>query len=227
MTKTKMLHRAAERLFPDDTNRYGALPALLVLLTVVSGIVDAVSFLGLGHVFVANMTGNVVFLGFALAGASDLSARHSLLAVGSFVAGAWATGRAAGRITAKGRLFVSVTAAHTTLVGAALAVVLTTGHRGGEVQAALIALLGGGMGMQNAVVRRIAVPDLKTTVLTFTITGLADDPFGAPRVRRLASLAAMFTGALCGAALHLGPGPAAALAAATALLASVTVAALT
>ena len=48
------------------------LPALLCTLTAVSGVVDAVSFLALGHVFVANMTGNVVFLGFAAAGAANL-----------------------------------------------------------------------------------------------------------------------------------------------------------
>ena len=36
------------------------------------GVVDAVSILSLGRVFVANMTGNVVFVGFALAGASGL-----------------------------------------------------------------------------------------------------------------------------------------------------------
>jgi uncharacterized membrane protein YoaK (UPF0700 family) len=38
-------------------------------MTAVTGVVDAVSFLALGHVFTANMTGNIVFLGFALAGA--------------------------------------------------------------------------------------------------------------------------------------------------------------
>jgi uncharacterized membrane protein YoaK (UPF0700 family) len=37
-------------------------------MTVVTGLVDALSYLALGHVFVGNMTGNVVFLGFALAG---------------------------------------------------------------------------------------------------------------------------------------------------------------
>ena len=52
-----------------------ALPAVLFTLTMVTGIVDAASFLGLGHIFTANMTGNVVFLGFAAAGAPGLSVR--------------------------------------------------------------------------------------------------------------------------------------------------------
>ncbi len=58
-----------------------ALPAVLVGLTAVTGLVDAVSYLALGHVFTANMTGNVVFLGFALAGAPGLSVMRSGMAV--------------------------------------------------------------------------------------------------------------------------------------------------
>src|SRR5437867_4505398 len=46
---------------------HGPLSPLLLRLTVVTGLVDAFSYLVLGRVFVANMTGNVVFLGFALA----------------------------------------------------------------------------------------------------------------------------------------------------------------
>ena len=38
--------------------------ACLLLLTFATGIVDAISVLALGHVFVANMTGNIIFLGF-------------------------------------------------------------------------------------------------------------------------------------------------------------------
>ena len=49
-------------------------PYALLLMTVVTGLVDAVSFLSLGHVFTANMTGSVVLLGFAAAGASGFSA---------------------------------------------------------------------------------------------------------------------------------------------------------
>jgi hypothetical protein len=54
----------------------------------VTGIVDAVSFLALGHVFTANMTGNVIFLGFAIGGASDLSVPGSLMALVCFAVGA-------------------------------------------------------------------------------------------------------------------------------------------
>ena len=53
---------------PSRGAKDGLLPPLLVALTVVTGLVDAFSYLVLGHVFVANMTGNVVFFAFALAG---------------------------------------------------------------------------------------------------------------------------------------------------------------
>ena len=63
----------------------GPLPPLPIGLTVVSGLVDAVSYLGLGHVFVANMTGNVVFLRFVAggAGAFMLGALARTSAIGS------------------------------------------------------------------------------------------------------------------------------------------------
>jgi len=70
----------------------------LAALTVVSGFVDAVSFLGLGHVFTANMTGNVVLLGFAAAGAPGFSMAASLCALAAFVVGAVAGGRLARRV---------------------------------------------------------------------------------------------------------------------------------
>ena len=74
------------------------LTAALIALTVSCGVVDAVSFLALGRVFVATMTGNVIFLGFALAGELSLSVLASLTAIGSFVAGVLAGGLLAARL---------------------------------------------------------------------------------------------------------------------------------
>src|SRR5215469_14900630 len=70
-----------------------ASPAILLAMTAVTGVVDAVSFLAMGHVFTANMTGNVVLLGFALAGASGLSVSRSSVALIAFLAGAIVGGR--------------------------------------------------------------------------------------------------------------------------------------
>ena len=70
-----------ETLVPRPGGRHGPLPPLLLGLTVVTGLVDAFSYLVLGHVFVANMTGNVVFLGFALVGAPGFSIGASAVAL--------------------------------------------------------------------------------------------------------------------------------------------------
>src|SRR2546428_13786635 len=73
------------------------LPGALVVLPAATGLIDAVSYLALGHVFTANMTGNVVFLGFAVAGAPGLSIPRSAVSLGAFLAGAVAGGRLAAR----------------------------------------------------------------------------------------------------------------------------------
>ena len=93
-------------LVPARGGQHGPLPPLLISMTLVTGLVDAFSYLLLGHVFVANMTGNVVFLGFALAGAPGFSVAASLAALASFAFGALLGGRLAARHRGhRGRLF--------------------------------------------------------------------------------------------------------------------------
>ncbi|MGW6016344.1 YoaK family protein, partial [Streptomyces sp. NPDC055210] len=67
--------------------------ASLMTLTAVSGLIDAISYLGLGHVFTANMTGNVVVIGFAVAGAPGFSVLGSLVSLAAFLTGAVIAGR--------------------------------------------------------------------------------------------------------------------------------------
>ncbi len=82
------------------------------------------------------------------------------------------------------------------------------------------------MGLQNATVRRLAVPDLTTSVLMLTLTGIfADGAWlggpGSKAGRRTVSVAAMFVGALGGALLLLHISQTAALAASLGVLAAV------
>jgi hypothetical protein len=84
-------------IVPDRDSRNGPLPPLLISMTLVTGLVDAFSYLVLGHVFVANMTGNIVLLGFALAGAPGFSITASATALASFYAGALIGGRIGSR----------------------------------------------------------------------------------------------------------------------------------
>ena len=140
----------------------------LVTLTVVTGLVDAVSYLALGHVFVANMTGNVVFLGFAVAGAPGLSAPAALAALAAFLIGASAGGRIAIRSGEhRGRqLRSAMTVAGASLLLAVLLAAILGQPVSQDARYALIVPLAVAMGIQNATARRLAVPDLTTTVLT-------------------------------------------------------------
>src|SRR6201982_1251999 len=113
-----------ERLAVRDP-QHGPLPPLLILLTIVTGLVDAVSYLALGHVFVANMTGNVVFLGFAVVDAEDFSVSASLTAIAAFLFGALAGGRRVARQGGhRGRLFAATLLIEILLVALALAATL-------------------------------------------------------------------------------------------------------
>ncbi len=206
----------------------GPLPPLLLVLTVVTGVVDAVSILRLGRVFVANMTGNVVFTGFALVGAPGFSLSASLAALAGFLAGALLGGSLTSRLGHdRGLLLRAGAAAELVLVAAALALTATGGlatAAGRDGAAALLALA---MGIQNAVARRLAVPDLTTTVLTMTLTGIAADVRAkdhglAGLGRRVLAVATMFAGAACGALLVLHASATAALGLAVGLLAIVT-----
>jgi uncharacterized membrane protein YoaK (UPF0700 family) len=202
-----------------DSPEERALPALLLLLTVVTGLVDAVSYLGFGHVFVANMTGNIVFLGFSAAGIPGFSVLGSLVAIAAFLAGAVVGGRASRR-EGKVRALRDVAIIKAALLIAATLLVILPPL--GMTTYLLLALLGLTMGLQNALARSFSVPDLTTTVLTMTLTGLAaDSRWGGgtqPRTRRrIASVLAMFVGAAVGASL-LRVSPALALGAAAACM---------
>jgi uncharacterized membrane protein YoaK (UPF0700 family) len=210
MGLTAPLTQAWRTIVPATDDPYRPLPPLLLALTVVTGLVDAFSYLMLGHVFVANMTGNVVFLGFALAGASGFSLAASLVALAAFSLGALGGGRLSTHLGANRTSLLAVAVAvEACLVAASVGIAATAGDPGsGVARYVLIVLLGVAMGTQNAAARRLAVPDLTTTVLTLTITGIFADGRLAGGTsskvgRRLLSIASMFLGGLIGAVLVL------------------------
>jgi len=187
------------------------LPALLFALTAVTGFVDAVSYVALGRVFTANMTGNVVFLGFAIAAVPGLSIGRSGAALGAFALGAAIGGGLTARMGSGPRqrwtsLAFSIEAA-LLLVAAAVAAGDGNDPMGDPARLyGVIALTGLAMGVRNAAVRKLAERDLTTTVLTLTITGLAADSSLAGGAntgwtRRAASVVLMFGGAAAGALL--------------------------
>jgi len=232
---------------------YGPLPGLLLILTVVTGVVDSISILALGRVFVANMTGNVVFAGFAIVGAPGFSLSASLFALAGFLVGAAAGGAMITRVGSdRAALLRAGTAAEVALAAVALVLAALSGDPGVShgtthiiagafglaVSDALAAVLATAMGIQNAVARKLAVPDLTTTVLTMTLTGVGADLRSVLRagnahaaaksdlVRRLLAIGTMLAGALAGASLTLYVSPVSALALALSLLAMTAAAAM-
>jgi uncharacterized membrane protein YoaK (UPF0700 family) len=206
---TAFLADVRDTIWQPDA-RHGPLPPVLLSMTLVTGLVDAFSYLLLGHVFVANMTGNVVLLGFALVGAPGFSIAASLTALVSFMAGALGGGWIATRYAAhRARLHSSAGALQAVFLAVG---VILAGLSGSPVTASyrypLIVVLAVAMGLQNAAARKLGVPDLTTTVLTLTITGIAADSKlaggpGSKAGRRLVAVATMLVGAIIGAALVL------------------------
>ena len=189
--------------------------AILLVLTLFSGFIDAISYLGLGHVFTANMTGNVVILGFAAAGAKGFSAPACLTSLGAFLIGAVAAGRVSLRLKSKRRRLVLGISIEGVTAGVAAAVAMPVATiSSGWPRFTVIAVLAFGMGWRNATVRSLGVRDMPTTVLTMTLTGLAADSSLAGgqnplASRRISAVGAMLIGALAGALgiLHIGAGP--------------------
>lgn len=207
------------------------IPSLLAM-TFATGIIDAVSYLGIGSVFTANMTGNAVLLGFGLAGETEFSIERTLLALVAFAAG----GAVAGRLARTWHhtpfiWFRRMTAIEIVLL--AVAGLLTIGIPTGIVtpdeprRFVAIAVLSLAMGLRNATVRRLGFTDVPTTVLTSTVTDLAADSRlggGERRSQRLrvGAIAAMVAGAIVGALL-VRVSPLVALGAAEAVLLGVAV----
>jgi uncharacterized membrane protein YoaK (UPF0700 family) len=184
----------------------------LYCLTFVTGLIDAGSYVAMGHVFTANMTGNIVFMGFAFGGVPGLSIKRSATALGFALIGGFLAGRLDSWLGKRRRnLWLAVAlATEAILLLGAMSVSWYFEPRGGQrLPSALygiIALTALGMGMRNGTIRKLAVPEFTTTVLTLTVAALAFDfslaPGSNPRWRRrVGSILMMFSGAYVGVLL--------------------------
>ncbi|RLP75751.1 DUF1275 domain-containing protein [Mycetocola tolaasinivorans] len=201
-----MTTSAAPARFSLAGPKFGtALPVLLLILTAVTGIVDAISVLELGRVFVANMTGNVVSIGFALAGAPHFSLTGSIFALAGYVLGAGLGGYVMARIhLAPIRALRNVMALVVLAFAGVVAMAWITGAATPMIQHVIVALMATALGVQGAAARALGVPDLSTTVLTMTITGLVADIWGGKSgslTRRILAVVAMLLGAFIGGVL--------------------------
>jgi uncharacterized membrane protein YoaK (UPF0700 family) len=205
---SKTTHFDEERLKRGVTSLRHPLARALLALTFTTGLFDAVSYLALGHVFTANMTGNIVLLGFGIAGSGGLPVVAPLVSLAAFLLGA-GTGGALVKHTGERHpaLVTRALGIEASLIAVAAVVAAAAAVGPGNAPGyALIILMAFAMGVRNAAVKRIAVPDLTTTVLTMTLTGLAAESrpaggSGKGSIRRVAAVLAMLVGALCGALL--------------------------
>jgi uncharacterized membrane protein YoaK (UPF0700 family) len=178
-----------------------------MLLTLIAGMVDAVAFLGLEQVFAANMTGNVVLLGLGIAGAPTLSIDGPAVALAAFLLGAALVGRVEHR--GRSRHYYVVRLVRIELVVVAIAALLAIGFEADDDARRLliIAILATMMGGRNESIRRIDLPELRTTVLTLAIAGFAAHEAEGTRSRRdwlrFGGILAMVVGAIASALLVL------------------------
>jgi uncharacterized membrane protein YoaK (UPF0700 family) len=180
----------------------------LLLLTFATGIVDAVSVLVLGHVFVANMTGNVIFLGFWFVPHSGVDLTAAIVAFVSFLAGTVLGGRLARHIDSEVRLWLTVALGVEVLVLLTLSILAGTGVLNYHDNTKLILTAGLALtfGSQNATARQFGIQELSTTVLTSTIVGLGFDSrlaggTGHREKLRYSVVVTMCAGALVGATM--------------------------
>ena len=187
-----------------------------------TGAIDAVSYLALDRVFTGNMTGNVLFIGFALVGVAGIPLLNNVIALLGFISGSIISGRLIGHKHPKGLPAVS---AWTLAAGAAIAIALA------GVWLAVVDLpewgllvvtfvLANVMGAQVSAVKPIGNSDVTTIVVTNTVANLARESrlgggSGQRWLPRLLAIVAMGIGAAIGAGvISLLGGPAALLVAA-------------
>ena len=149
----------------------------LLLLTFATGLVDAISVLVLGHVFVANMTGNIIFLGFWFVPHSGVDMTAAVVAFVSFLVGTVMGGRFARHLDYEVRVWLTAALGTEVVLMTALAVLAGAGVLDYHDNRKLIIIAGLAVtfGAQNAAARQFGIQELSTTVLTSTIVGIGVD----------------------------------------------------
>lgn len=215
----------AAPVLPATAGRQRLADALALLLTVAAGATDALAYLGLGGVFTANMTGNLVLLGIAGSHGADLHVARAAAATLAFAAGLVLAFRMTRDLPAGAlwprRITLTLTVGlicQAAFLAGWAAVDATPSE---EWDVALVSLSALAMGVQTACARRVALAGITTTFVTGTLTSIAESAaHGSARhvPRRLAVLLALVVGALAGALL-LRSAPIAAAVLPTALVA--------
>lgn len=177
---------------------------LLIALTFSSGAIDAISYFGLGKVFSAFMTGNIVFLGFGIVNAGGPNFLSVICALACFAVGAFLGTRISLPLAQSHGLWPGRVSATLTLVAAVEAVSLllwlaTDGATTAVMINVFLALFSLAMGLQTAAVRALGVQGVFTTAATFTFLALAGDFAGSRPKAEAPRLAGVLAGLVAGA----------------------------
>lgn len=185
-------------LRPSSYHPDRLLLSAMVILTFVTGMVDAAGYLGLDKVFVGNMTGNVVILGMGLVGTDGLPVLGPAVAFVAFTAAAYLTRvfLRAERTPWCTRQTICLVVNAAILVGCALTALIAHGTL---MQGFVAGASAFAMGTQATVARRANVKDMTTVVVTSTLVMLASESTSLDR--RFVAIGAMALGAVVGAVL--------------------------
>ncbi len=182
--------------------------AALLLLTFATGLADALSILVLGHVFVANMTGNVIFLGFWFAPRTSIDLTAVVVALPTFVCTTIVSGRVSRHFGDRARAWITSVLATEIALLLALSVLAGTGalHYHDNSKLVMIGMLAVTFGLQHSSARQFGIQELSTTVLTSTIVSLGLDSrlaggTGERQKLRVGVVATMCAGAFLGATM--------------------------
>jgi uncharacterized membrane protein YoaK (UPF0700 family) len=182
--------------------------AALLLLTFATGLVDAISVLILGHVFVANMTGNIIFLGFWFVPGSGVDLTAAILAFVGFLTGTVIGGRLARHLGAQARRWLATSLGTEVVALVALSILAGTGLLSYHANTKLILIVGLAItfGLQHSTARQFGIQELTTTVLTSTVVGIGVDSrlaggTGEREKLRFSVIFAMCAGAIVGATM--------------------------
>ncbi len=182
--------------------------AALFLLTFATGLADSISILVLGHVFVANMTGNVIFLGFWLAPRTSIDMTAVVVALPTFVCTTILSGRISRSFAGRTRQWITTVLATEIALLVALAILAGTGilRYHDNTKLIMIGVLAVTFGLQHSSARQFGIQELSTTVLTSTIVSLGLDSrlaggSGARQTLRIGVVLTMCAGAFLGATM--------------------------
>ena len=151
--------------------------AALLLLTFATGLADSLSILVLGHVFVANMTGNVIFLGFWLAPRTSIDLTAVAVALPTFVTTTILSGRLSRHFGIRTRAWITTVLTTEIVLLVTLSILAGAGvlHYHDNTKLIIIGFLAVTFGLQHSSARQFGIPELSTTVLTSTIVSLGID----------------------------------------------------